>query len=165
MCQGPPTTQPPRLMAGIPGVDRIVAWHLIAEMGADMSVFPDADHCSSWAGLRSPSTRAELVRCCRIGIIRLRNAAENGPRTENDIFFKRLAAESPRFSRISPVRSQRRVARRQSEWRPRTERKASSTLMITSEQPVRQDQSQKAVPLVRLVEPGRWSWCRQQVLR
>jgi transposase len=39
----------------IPGVDRIVAWHLIAEMGADMSVFPDADHCASWAGV-SPGT-------------------------------------------------------------------------------------------------------------
>ena len=39
----------------IPGVDQIVAWHLIAEMGADMSVFPDADHCASWAGL-SPGT-------------------------------------------------------------------------------------------------------------
>ena len=35
----------------IPGVERIVAWHLIAELGADMSVFADADHCASWAGL------------------------------------------------------------------------------------------------------------------
>lgn len=35
----------------IPGVDRTVAWHLIAELGADMSVFPDADHCASWAGM------------------------------------------------------------------------------------------------------------------
>jgi transposase len=35
----------------IPGVDRIVAWHLMAELGVDMSVFPDADHCASWAGL------------------------------------------------------------------------------------------------------------------
>jgi transposase len=39
----------------IPGVDQIVAWHLIAEMGTDMSVFPDADHAASWAGL-SPGT-------------------------------------------------------------------------------------------------------------
>lgn len=39
----------------IPGVDLIVAWHLVAEMGIDMSVFPDADHCASWAGL-SPGT-------------------------------------------------------------------------------------------------------------
>jgi transposase len=35
----------------IPGVERIVAWHLIAELGTDMSVFADADHCASWAGL------------------------------------------------------------------------------------------------------------------
>ena len=35
----------------IPGVERVVAWHLIAESGADMSVFPDADHCASWAGI------------------------------------------------------------------------------------------------------------------
>jgi transposase len=35
----------------IPGVDQIVAWHLIAELGADMTVFPDADHCASWAGI------------------------------------------------------------------------------------------------------------------
>ena len=39
------------LLATIPGVDRIVAWHLIAELGADMSVFPSADHCASWAGM------------------------------------------------------------------------------------------------------------------
>src|SRR2546429_3189108 len=39
----------------IPGVERIVAWHLIAELGVDMTVFPDADHCASWAGL-SPGT-------------------------------------------------------------------------------------------------------------
>jgi transposase len=35
---------------GIPGVDRLVAWHLIAELGTDMKVFPDADCCSAWAG-------------------------------------------------------------------------------------------------------------------
>ena len=35
----------------IPGVEQIVAWHLIAELGVDMSVFPDAAHCASWAGL------------------------------------------------------------------------------------------------------------------
>jgi transposase len=38
-------------LISIPGVDRIVAWHLMAELGPDMSVFPDADHCASWAGL------------------------------------------------------------------------------------------------------------------
>lgn len=39
------------LLTTIPGVDRIVAWHLIAELGTHLSVFPDADHCASWAGL------------------------------------------------------------------------------------------------------------------
>jgi transposase len=35
----------------IPGVDVITAWTLIAELGIDMSQFPDADHPASWAGL------------------------------------------------------------------------------------------------------------------
>jgi transposase len=35
----------------IPGVDRITSWYLIAELGVDMSVFPDAAHCASWAGV------------------------------------------------------------------------------------------------------------------
>jgi transposase len=38
-------------LMSIPGVERIIAWHLIAELGADMSVFPDANHCASWAGM------------------------------------------------------------------------------------------------------------------
>ncbi len=43
------------LLTTITGVERIVAWHLIAELGVDMSVFPSAGHCSSWAGL-APGT-------------------------------------------------------------------------------------------------------------
>lgn len=35
----------------IPGVDRIVAWTLVAELGPDMHVFPSARHAASWAGL------------------------------------------------------------------------------------------------------------------
>jgi transposase len=35
----------------IHGVDRVVAWNLIAEPGSDMDVFPSADHCASRAGL------------------------------------------------------------------------------------------------------------------
>jgi transposase len=44
------------LLVTIPGVDRLVAWQLIAELGADMAMFPDAEHCASWAGL-SPGTQ------------------------------------------------------------------------------------------------------------
>jgi transposase len=39
-----------RLMT-IPGIDRITAWTIIAEMGVDMTVFPDADHAGSWSGV------------------------------------------------------------------------------------------------------------------
>lgn len=35
----------------IPGLDHLVAWTVVAEMGVDMTVFPDAAHCSSWAKL------------------------------------------------------------------------------------------------------------------
>jgi transposase len=38
------------LLASIPGVSRIVAEVVIAETGADMSVFPTAAHLASWAG-------------------------------------------------------------------------------------------------------------------
>ena len=40
-----------RRLDTIPGIDRITAWTLVAELGTDMSVFPDADHCASWAGM------------------------------------------------------------------------------------------------------------------
>jgi transposase len=39
------------LLDTIPGVDYLIAWHLLAEMGADVTVFPSADHFASWAGL------------------------------------------------------------------------------------------------------------------
>jgi len=35
----------------IPGVDWITAWTIVAELGVDMSLFPDAHHAASWAGL------------------------------------------------------------------------------------------------------------------
>ena len=39
------------LLITIPGVDRIVAWHLLAELGVDLKAFPTADQCCSWAGM------------------------------------------------------------------------------------------------------------------
>jgi transposase len=35
----------------IPGVDRVTAWGLLAEIGLDMKQFPDAKHLAAWAGL------------------------------------------------------------------------------------------------------------------
>jgi transposase len=39
------------LLISIPGIDRMVAWHLLAELGIDLKAFPDAAHCCSWAGM------------------------------------------------------------------------------------------------------------------
>lgn len=35
----------------IPGVDRVTAWGMVAEIGLNMSQFPDDQHLASWAGL------------------------------------------------------------------------------------------------------------------
>jgi len=35
----------------IPGVDRVTAWGLLAELGQNMDQFPSAGHAASWAGL------------------------------------------------------------------------------------------------------------------
>ncbi len=35
----------------IPGVDRVTAWALVAEIGLNIKQFPDAEHLASWAGL------------------------------------------------------------------------------------------------------------------
>ena len=40
-----------RRLTTIPGVDRLVAWTIVAELGPDMSVFPDAAHVAGWSGV------------------------------------------------------------------------------------------------------------------
>lgn len=40
-----------RNLCTIPSVSEITAWTLIAELGVNMSQFPDPAHCASWAGL------------------------------------------------------------------------------------------------------------------
>ena len=40
-----------RRLITIPGVDRLVACTIIAELGHDMRVFPDARHAASWVGM------------------------------------------------------------------------------------------------------------------
>ncbi len=49
--------QEPELAAAIarwvtvPGIDRVAAWSLVAEIGVNMSQFPTASHLASWAGV------------------------------------------------------------------------------------------------------------------
>jgi transposase len=35
----------------IPGIERVSAWTILAEIGTDMSVFPDSQHLASWAAV------------------------------------------------------------------------------------------------------------------
>jgi len=37
--------------ASLPGISRVTAWTIVAEMGADMQPFPTAAHAASWAAL------------------------------------------------------------------------------------------------------------------
>jgi transposase len=58
------------LLDSIPGVDRIVAWHLLAELGLDPKAFPDAGHCCSWAGMvpgENESAGKQKSNRCRKG--------------------------------------------------------------------------------------------------
>lgn len=48
----------------IPGVDWITAWTILAELGDDMSAFPDAHHAASWAGLAPGSFESAGKRKC-----------------------------------------------------------------------------------------------------
>jgi transposase len=58
------------LLISIPGVDRITAWHLLAELGVDLKAFPDAAHCCSWAGMvpgENESAGRQKSNRCRKG--------------------------------------------------------------------------------------------------
>jgi transposase len=46
-----PMREPRALLVGLPGVDSVSAAGLLAEIGPDMSVFPSANHLTSWGGL------------------------------------------------------------------------------------------------------------------
>ena len=43
--------EPMQRVMTIPGIDRKTAWTIVAEIGVDMSLFGDAKHLASWAGL------------------------------------------------------------------------------------------------------------------
>jgi transposase len=62
----------------IPGVDRVIAASLIAELGIDMSYFPTAAHAAAWAGVCPSSARSAGKRTsgepARRGNVHLRNA-------------------------------------------------------------------------------------------
>ena len=65
-----PYTSQVELLISIPGIDRMVAWHLLAELGIDLKAFPDAAHCCSWAGMvpgENESAGKQKSNRCRKG--------------------------------------------------------------------------------------------------
>ena len=58
------------LLTSIPGIDHMVAWHLLTELGFDLQAFPDAAHCCSWAGMvpgENESAGKQKSNRCRKG--------------------------------------------------------------------------------------------------
>ena len=90
------------LLDSIPGVDRIVAWHLLAELGLDLKTFPDADHCCSWAGMvpgENESAGKQKSNRCRKGNKTLRRvlaqaawAASHCKKGYLKAYFRRIKA-------------------------------------------------------------------------
>jgi transposase len=88
-----------RLMT-IPGIDRITAWTLVAELGVDMSVFGDAQHLASWAGLcpgnresggkRMSGRTRKANRYVRRGMVQAAWAASHTKNTYLSAFYRRI---------------------------------------------------------------------------
>src|SRR5499425_963553 len=90
----------------VPGVDRIAAWGLVAEMGINMEQFPSAKHAASWGGVcpgNHESAGKRLGGRTRKGNPWLRRilgqSAWSAARTKNSyvaVQFRRLAAKRGR---------------------------------------------------------------------
>jgi transposase len=97
----------------VPGVDRIAAWGLVAEMGIDMEQFPSAKHAASWGGVcpgNNESAGKRLGGKTRKGNPWLRRilgqSAWAAARTKNTyvaVQFRRLAAKRGRKRAIVAV--------------------------------------------------------------
>src|SRR5262252_2530939 len=97
----------------VPGVDRIAAWGLVAEMGMDMEQFPSARHAASWGGVcpgNHESAGKRLGGRTRKGNPWLRRilgqSAWAAARTKNTyvaVQFRRLAAKRGRKRAIVAV--------------------------------------------------------------
>lgn len=94
--------EPMRRVMTIPGIDRRTAWTIVAEIGVDMSVFEDAKHLASWAGLcpgnresggkRMSGRTRKANRYIRRGICQAAWAASHTRNTYLSAFYWRMQA-------------------------------------------------------------------------
>lgn len=97
-------------LAQIPGVDRVVAATIIAELGTDMTVFPTSRHAAAWAGVcpgnnESAGKRAHQTK--RHGNVHLATALVQSAFAASK---KRGSYLKERFWRLSSRRGKKRAA-------------------------------------------------------
>ena len=95
-----PFEEPMQRVMTIPGIDRKTAWMIVAELGVDMNVFPDAAHLASWAGLcpgnresggKRMSGRARKAnRYVKRGMCQAAWAASHTKNTYVSAFYRRM---------------------------------------------------------------------------
>jgi transposase len=84
----------------IPGIDRKTAWMIVAELGVDMTMFADAPHLASWAGLcpgnresggkRMSGRTRKANRYVRRGMCQAAWAASHTKDTYLSAFYRRM---------------------------------------------------------------------------
>src|SRR5437868_789929 len=95
--------EPMRRLITIPGIDCTTAWMIVAELGVDMSVFGDAQHLASWAGLcpgnresggkRMSGRTRKANRYVRRGMVQAAWAASHTRNTYLSAFYRRLMVQ------------------------------------------------------------------------
>lgn len=96
-----PFEGPANLWQTVPGISKLTAWNLVAEIGVNMDQFPSAQHLASWAGLcpgNNESAGKRLSGRARHGNLWLKRiacqaawAASHSKRTYCSAQYRRLA--------------------------------------------------------------------------
>ena len=92
--------EPMQRVMTIPGIDRKTAWMIVAELGVEMTVFGDAAHVASWAGLcpgnresggkRMSGRTRKANRYVRRGMCQAAWSASHTKNTYLSAFYKRM---------------------------------------------------------------------------
>jgi transposase len=95
-----PFEEPMGRVMTIPGIDRKTAWMVVAELGVDMSVFGDAAHLASWAGVcpgnresggkRMSGRTRKANRYVKRGMCQAAWAASHTKNTYLSAFYRRM---------------------------------------------------------------------------